>query len=176
MSLIYITGPAGIGKTTTIRQLRKLGYEAHDADDELCAYYTTNDEKVEYPSEKNVDLVEWENNHTFSFSNELTKLLALKAKGRQVFVCGNAHGNDLEIADKYFDMIICLETDLATMTHRIKTRQATYGKDPAVLALLKREFQRTLDRYRTHGATMLDATEPIDNVAKAVIEVSEYVR
>ena len=175
MSLIYITGPPGLGKTTTVLALRKLGYETHDADDQLCAWYDARGEKVPYPSDENVDLVDWENRHTFNFSDELTKELAQESEGKLVFVCGNALGNDLEIADKYFDKIVCLETDLATMRHRIQTRSATYGKDPAVLAILEQDFHPTLDRYRNHGAIMVDASKPIDTVANTIIQVAKSV-
>ncbi len=170
MSLIYITGPAGSGKTTTILELRKQGYEAHDADNELCGWYDENNQRVSYPSGENTNLVEWENHHSFNFSDELTKKLADASKDKLVFVCGNALGNDLEIADKYFDKIICLEIDIPTMTHRILTRPEAYGKDPAVLQLLKQEFEATLQRYRAHGAVMIDASEPVQEVARAIVK------
>jgi len=172
MSLIYITGPAGSGKTTTVLELRKRGYEAHDADDKLCGWYDANNTKVAYPSDELIDLAEWEDRHTFNFSDKLTKELAQESEGKLVFVCGNALGNDLEIADRYFDKIICLETDLATMRHRIKTRPAAYGKDPAVLAILEQEFQSTLERYSSHDAVMIDATKPIGIVTDEVIRVA----
>jgi dephospho-CoA kinase len=170
MSLIYITGPAGIGKTSSIKRLQELGYEAYDADDELCGWYDCKNNKVKYPSDQSINLVDWENKHSFNFSDELTEELAIKSAGKLVFVCGNALGNDLEIADKYFDKVICLVTDVETMKHRIKTRQADYGKNPAVLELLTREFHDTIERYRSHGATMIDATQSINKIADEILD------
>ena len=38
MTLIYITGVAGVGKTTVLNELKRRGYEAYDADENLSSW------------------------------------------------------------------------------------------------------------------------------------------
>ncbi|HEX7633629.1 MAG TPA: AAA family ATPase [Candidatus Saccharimonadales bacterium] len=174
MALIYVTGPAGAGKSTATEELRRRGYEAHDGDDELCAWYNDETGKMTtYPNDKASRPDDWEDRHSFKFSVQRIAELAQKAKGKTVFVCGNAMGNDLEVADDYFDQVICLTLDEATMIRRVSTRtNNAYGNDPDEQAIMCRDFQRTLDRYKSYGAQFVDSMRPVSRVVEDILKLA----
>ena len=88
-----------------------------------------------------------------------------------VFLLGTA-SNELDVWD-LFDDVICLVVDEQTMRHRLKTRTTNdFGKADHELADILEWFQRYEANYRSFGATMIDATAPLDEVADQVIQVA----
>lgn len=169
MPLIYITGPSGAGKSTICKELQKRGYEAHDIDEDgISAWYNIETgEKVQRPDppERPAD---WYDHHAYRMSPERVKMLAERAKDKIVFLCG-IPANDLELAD-YYDKVICLVIDEETMKHRIAIRDTnTFGNSPEELKLMLYWHGKMLERYQNFGATMIDATQPIENVLVQIL-------
>lgn len=171
MPLIYITGPSGSGKSTIARELARRGYEAHDADKEICSWYNNETgEKVEYPKDASLRPPDWQSKHSFLMSEILLDKLLKKSGNDYIFVCGIAP-NDLEIAPTYFDKVICLLIDEQTMVSRVSTRvNNKYGQAPDQLAIMQGWYQPTVEKYRNSGAIMIDATQPISCVIDDVLK------
>lgn len=99
------------------------------------------------------------------------KALAERAKEKVIFLCG-IPSNDLELAD-YYDKVICLVIDEETMKHRVANRETnTFGKSPDELKLMQYWHGKMLERYEQFGATMVDATQPIETVVDEVIRIA----
>jgi adenylate kinase family enzyme len=171
MSLIYVTGPSGAGKSTITPLLNERGFEAHDADVELCAWYNRETKKkVEYPKLAKDRLEGWQELHTFQMDEGLISVLYDRAKDTTIFILGNC-GNELEIADKYFDKVLCLEIDEETMVKRLLTRTTNnYGKDPDQMAIIKKWYKPIMERYRNYGAIMIDGTQSLDEIVDQILK------
>lgn len=106
-------------------------------------------------------------------SPERVKALAERAKNKLVFLCG-IPSNDLELAE-YYDRVICLVIDEETMKHRVAHRDTnTFGKSPDELDLMLYWRGKMLERYEKFGATMIDATQPLETVVNRVMAASAH--
>lgn len=174
MPLIYITGPSGAGKSTLALKLRDQGYLTYDGDEELCVW--VNDEtgkEVVYPKDPEQRNPGWQDNHKFLMSEHKVKAIAEEPDDKFIFIFGHSP-NDLALADKYFDKVICLEISENTMIERVTSRTNNeYGHSPDQQAIMRKWFKPTLDRYRNYGAEMIDAEQDVDKVIKAVIRFSK---
>lgn len=172
MALIYITGPTCAGKSSLQKRLKLLGYEAYDADENICSWYhNSTGKKVAYPHTVNLRKEDWQEDNTFLMDEVVVQRLYATSRRKTVFILGNAT-NELKIADKYFDSVLCLEIDEETMVKRLLSRTTNqYGKDPDQMAVIRKWFNPTMDRYRRYGATMIDATQPIEDVVNQILEI-----
>jgi adenylate kinase family enzyme len=170
MSLIYITGPSGSGKSTITNRLVSEGYQAYDADAELCKWVDNDTgEEVEYPRDTAARPPDWQSHHTFVMSEMLVAQLLESSHESPIIICGIAP-NDLELAEKYFSKVICLSIDEQTMVDRVTTRQNNkYGQSPDQLAVIKKWYAPTMEKYSNYGATMIDGTLSQDEVLNGVI-------
>ena len=152
--------------------LKEQGFEAHDADVELCAWYNRKTGlRVVYPELASDRPEGWELEHVFLMDEELTSKLHKRSKGTTIFVLGNCN-NEFEIAKKYFDKVLCLGIDEETMVERLLSRTTNqYGKDPDQMAVIRKWYKPTMDRYRLYGAIMIDATQPPEDVVRQIIKV-----
>lgn len=172
MPLIYITGPSGAGKSTVRKELQKRGYEAHDTDEDgMSAWYNMEtNEKVQRPAEQDRS-PDWYKHHAYRMSPERVKTLAEHAKDRLVFLCG-IPSNDLDLAE-YYDKVICLVIDEEVMKQRIASRQTNnFGKAADELELMLYWHGKMLERYEKFGATMIDATKPLNKVVDEILTES----
>lgn len=98
MSLIYVTGPSSAGKSTVTLLLHERGFEAHDADVELCSWYNREtNKKVEYPKLAKDRPAGWQELHIFRMNEELVSGIYRRSKDTTIFILGNCE-NELEIA------------------------------------------------------------------------------
>jgi len=169
MSLIYVTGIAGAGKSEVFKELKKRGYEAHEGDDNLSSFYNNETgEVVERPQASSERTKEWRKHHTWMMSKD--KLLELKdtAKEKPVFVCGVASNED-EYID-VFDKVFALDIDTETMKHRINTRTSgDFGKSTHEMKTLLEWQETTADYYQKVGAHVIDATKPVTSVVDEIV-------
>ena len=171
MSLIYVSGVSGAGKSTLVECLRSLGYEAYDADQGLCAWQNNiTGEQVEYPRDSSNRPIDWQDHHSFLMSESKVSELYNKAKDRHIFICGIAP-NDLLLAPTYFSHTFFLYLNQEMMVSRILSRQNNaYGQDPDQLAVIKKWYAPTVEKYTNYGAIRLDATLPVEQIAQQIID------
>jgi dephospho-CoA kinase len=169
MSLFYITGIAGAGKSTVCEELSKQGYVAHEGDDNLSAFYNnTTGEKVDRPTTIGDRTPEWRSEHTWKMSKDALLKLKAGAKENPVFVCGVA-SNEEEYID-VFDKVFALDVDVETMKHRVKTRtKGDFGKSAHEMETLLDWHNSTQDYYRKIGAHIIDATKPIEWIVDDIL-------
>jgi len=169
MSLIYVTGIAGAGKSEVYKELKKRGYEAHEGDDNLSNFYNNETGKVvERPQTSSERNKEWRKHHTWKMSKD--KLLELKDRAgpNPVFVCGVASNED-EYID-VFDKVFALDIDTETMKHRINTRTSgDFGKSTHEMKTLLEWQQTTKDYYEKVNAHVVDATQTVASVVDEIV-------
>lgn len=91
MSLIYVTGISGSGKSEVRKELLKRGFEAYGTDEDgIAAYYNNETGKIENEnaSDPSYRTPEWRSKHTWKVKRGKVEELAAKAKDKSVFLCG----------------------------------------------------------------------------------------
>lgn len=159
MSLIYITGAPGIGKTTILKELVSRGCEAYDLDGSKLggAHNKSSGERVTIPSAEDRSPT-WFDEHEWRIDVDAVKALLEKAADKPIYICGVSEDDD-KIID-LFDKIFYLKLDDETLQNRISERTDNdYGKNESELQdILDRK--RKLDlRYKNSAAVIVDATK-----------------
>lgn len=172
MSLIYVTGISGSGKSTVCEQLGLQGYETHDGDDNLSAFYHNDTGlKVDRPTTAADRTPEWRAQHTWRMSREALLILKQRANTKPVYVCGVA-SNEEEYLD-VFDKVFGLTIDEPTLRHRIATRENNdFGKSEHEMQTLLEWQQTTNDYYQKIGAHIIDATRPLNVIVAEILSQS----
>ncbi len=165
MPRYLVTGRAGSGKSTVASELRKRGYAAFDADsiDGLSSWIKrTTGQKVVIEDNTNVDLTQydwlWDGDILRHFISDKETL----------FICGGAE-NDFSF-ETLFDQHFVLDIDADAQIQRLLSRiENDYGKNPAMHSSIVAKQAAHIADARTHGAIIIDATEPIDEVIDKII-------
>ncbi len=75
MSLVYLTGTSGSGKSAVLRELSKQGFEAHGVDEEGFADWVDREAGVIVPfphDDPSLDIHDWYRKHRWVLSKERT--------------------------------------------------------------------------------------------------------
>jgi adenylate kinase family enzyme len=172
MSLYFITGISGSGKSALANALKAGGYEAYDTDDDGFARWHNKKTGYIHPksSVKKEDRTEdFLKDHSWIVPRSEVEELEERAKSKNIFLCGVASNED-EIRD-LFKEVFELVIDEETLKNRLLTRTNNdWGKQP-------HEFQQTLERqqkaeilYRKFNPTLIDATQPVETVIANIIK------
>ena len=167
MPLVWVTGISGAGKSTVARALRDLGHAAYDVDEGGFRTWRrrATGQVVEFPGWPAPP--GWHDEHHMPINRD--RVEALKTDGHDVFLCGTVD-NERDVWD-LFDVVACLVVDEATLRRRLASRPDEYGKAPSELAAIL-EWHRTNEAtYRRLGASIIDATQPLEAVVEQVIEL-----
>jgi dephospho-CoA kinase len=142
---VLLTGMSGTGKSTLVRELRRRGYEAHDADDGF--------------SEPRADgRWEWH-------SDRVAKLLTT-ATDRLVFFAGCSE----EQIELPFDYRVLLTAPKAVIIQRLRTRtNNSYGRDAAELAQVLADLAEVEPLLRRSADLVLRSTAPAARLADVLI-------
>lgn len=173
MSLIYVTGISGSGKTTVAKQLSKRGYEAYDADgDGFNSWHNKiAGKRIETPENVDLHTPEWYKKHTWKTSRKKIKELAGRGKNKLIFLCG-VSSNENELWD-LFSKVICLVIDEKTLRHRIATRTSNeFGKAPHELKDVLHWHKSNQEAYRNSGIIIIDATQSVDRVVDEILKIT----
>ncbi|HXH26272.1 MAG TPA: AAA family ATPase [Candidatus Acidoferrum sp.] len=171
MSLYYITGATGTGKSTIRKALQTRGYSAHDVDeDDFAAFYNKKTGEAEdRPNDYALRTKEWYENHEWRLFPEAVEVLAQSAQGQEVFLCGIASNN--EALRHYFDKVFCLTLDADTLTDRILTRTNNeFGKAPDELKNILSWHQSFEARNKASGSIMIDASQPVGKIVDYIVK------
>ncbi|MFF3208475.1 AAA family ATPase [Streptomyces sp. NPDC002962] len=169
MTLVWVTGNSGTGKSTVCGVLRARGHVALDADEDGFCHWIdrASGEVVVAPP----DPVPggWLNRYGWAIVRERVETLVEESRSRIAFLCGSAE-NEADVRD-LFDLIVCLVIDEDTLRHRLATRTTnTFGQHPEELAAALKWNPRMRALYASLGATIIDASEPLTEVVDSVID------
>lgn len=171
MALIFITGISTSGKSTIASELQKRGFEAYDTEHNgISAWFNkqTGKRAAEF-GEMPERTPEWLNQHQWLIDTNWVAKMVAKAKAKPIFLCGGS-ANEPEIR-ALCQKVIWLKTDEATIRQRVNNpRDHDYGTKPHELARAIEGNKQKESEYEAYGATMVDATKPIDRVTDEILE------
>jgi shikimate kinase len=168
VTVAWVTGNSGTGKSTVCEELRARGYVALDADEDgFCRWIDRAEGGVvidpPYPVPEG-----WLDRHGWVIVRERVETLVEESPCRIAFLCGSAE-NEQDVRD-LFDVIVCLVIDEDTLRHRLATRTTNpFGKHPEELAAALKWNPRMRAIYESLGAAIIDASRPVTEVVDGVI-------
>ena len=169
MGLIFITGIAGSGKTTLLKELRSRGCKVYDADEKLSFWANKlNGEKISASDHTLTTNPNFFDKHDWYIDKLGVKKLAEEAANKTTFICGSV-ANEKDVWN-YFEIVFCLYIDDNLLIKRIKNRDdKDFGKSEHELAHLLKLNQNVQPKYKSLGATIIDATQPTEIIADDII-------
>ena len=173
MPLVLVTGTSGSGKSAVCAVLRERGYEAHDMDLDGNAAWVERESGQHWPADvrPDTDAPDWFARYEWRAVPARISALAERARDRPVFLCGMTT-NGREVWHLY-GRVVYLSIDEATVRHRIASRTTNdFGKTANELDAILLWHRAAQQLHRDAGATMVDATLPLDHVVDAVLAAS----
>jgi len=164
MSRFLIDGRAGSGKSAINGELRKRGYNSHDADDfpGLASWVDTRTkEPVEVDPSKYVDYsrVDWD------WDGEVLKKVI--AENPNLFLCGSA-SNDLDFFN-LFDRVFILTIDPARQLESLQTRNSPYAKDSRQQQETIKDQADFVDDALKLGAVAIENSGTLEEVVDKIL-------
>ncbi|MEV4050495.1 AAA family ATPase [Amycolatopsis sp. NPDC049688] len=163
MPLVWVTGNAGAGKSAVCALLKEWGEFAVDADEEGYHHWAdrTTGQVVTDPPDPVPS--GWLDRFGWRIDRAKVESLAARTAGGIAYFCGCPENHE-DVRD-LFDLVICLVIDEDTLRHRLRTRTSnSFGKHPEELAAALGD-----NAYRHPGATIVDGTRPLTEVAGAIL-------
>ncbi|MGH9060622.1 MAG: hypothetical protein ACRDZY_14080 [Acidimicrobiales bacterium] len=168
MSVVWVTGSSGAGKSTVCALLKSRGEAAFDADWEGCNHWVDRASGQVVADPPDPVPPGWLDRFGWRISRAEVEALAAAMRGRTAFLCGSVE-NEAEVRD-LFDLVVCLVIDNTTLRDRLLTRTTnSFGKHPEELAAALGHNDRAESAYRRLGAVLVDGRRPPAEVADAVL-------
>lgn len=152
MPIIYLTGLSGVGKTSALNHLQKLGYKTVDTD--YGGYIK------ETPTDAGIERV---------LDEEKLELLITNSQQAPLFISG-CYDNQGKFY-KDFDVVVLLTANLDVMLERIDQRvSSNYGKSPEERAEVLENYQNVLPLLEKSSDVIIDTThQDSEQVCKQLI-------
>ncbi len=163
MPAYLITGEPGAGKSSLAVELRRRGYLAYDADNTPGLAFHADPATGQPITEKRDHYADTD------WLWDAALLRALLDSGETVLLAGVS--SNQEAFYPLFARIFVLTIDAETLTQRLQHRQpGDYGMHPEELRYVLRTFEDwTRQMIEEEGAIPIDATQPLAQVADAII-------
>lgn len=170
MGLVFITGVSGTGKSAVRHALLARGWDAYDTDEGGMTRWCDRTSGLPVEGPERGSSPDWIERHDWNISRPRVEELAEHAADRTVFLCGSPT-NDQEVWD-LFSEVICLVIDDETLRTRLARRTSNdFGKAPHELEAVLRWNKHNEAQYRDLGATIIDASKPLEGVVEEILEV-----
>jgi len=170
---ILITGIAGSGKTSVIKELRSRGYTALDLDD--CYVCTYVNKQTGKPA-KYIEGAgrEWIENHRWIVvTSKLVALLEALPKDEEVFIAGKIAKIQAEEMTDIFDITFLLQPHDSVIHDRLRTRTTNrdnFAKEEDErdsIVKNRHEFERACVES---GALVLENHGTVQDLVEAILE------
>lgn len=170
---IFVTGVAGSGKSTLCAELLGRGADAHDADEGISRHIRIADGAAVATPPRHRQDPEWTTGHEFRFDMARVRGLTARATPEvPVVLLGAAYGDDEVIA--LADRTWFLDLEEAELRRRLAARgPGSYGQPPHELDSIIAWHAVAAGRYESLGATRLDATLPVEELADEILGAVE---
>jgi dephospho-CoA kinase len=143
---VLLTGVSGTGKSSLVKELRRRGYLAYDADDDGFTQ----------PRPDGV----WE------WRVDLVRSLFDRDKDQLLFLAGCSD----EQARFKFDFKVLLTAPLEVLLERLRTRSTnSFGKSQAELDRVLSDMEWVVPLLRDSADLIVDTTAPVSEVADTVV-------
>ena len=176
MSLVYITGISGMGKSTIMQEMRNQNIEVYGIDEDPLGVWVNRatgeiDDMHKAAKNDDFDVHDWFNTHAWTFDTKKIETLAKKSEGRTVYFCGVAQGYDA--IKRFIDKVIVLHTDdQEELIKRIKERKDNdYGKHPRDLEKILGWQAIARNFYGQIGAIFIDAKQNPKNIVDEIVKL-----
>ncbi len=173
MSLIFVTGSPGVGKSSVCRELKIRGEQAYDTDgDGLAGWYDkSSGQSVAMPSREVWATPEWQNRHDWHMDRNKVEAIANTSQRDPVFICGSV-ANEVQVWD-LFSKVFYLLADEATVRTRLLSRADNdFGREEHELAAILGWLRNAEEDYKRFGAEVIDATRPLKQVVDDIVTLS----
>jgi shikimate kinase len=171
VAVVLVTGLSGVGKSAVLTQLLGRGREAFGFDEDHFGEWfdRRTGRAVAFPADRHEgDVAHLE----FKVHRDKLEALARRSAGRLVYLCGGA-GHEFHFWE-LLDGVIYLSVDDETLRRRLADRTDNgYGKTDDELDGILHANQTWENMYRERGATIVDATGPLEHVVDAVIQAAK---
>ena len=170
MSLVFVTGISGSGKSTVRQELRSRGYEAWGTDeDKLSGWYDKQTgASVAMPPREVWATPAWREQNDWHLDRQKIEAIADRIGRSTAFICGTA-ANEGEVWD-LFSQVFYLLIDEATLRSRISERiNNDFGKEPHELEAILGWLRDAEANYTRFGANIIDASRPLGEVVDEIL-------
>jgi hypothetical protein len=169
MGAVLITGCSAAGKSTIAAVLARRGVASIDADDDPWLARFVDSGGAAVVEEPEAPDLAWLARHSWAWDPARLDELIQAAGPATLYVCGGA-ANELELADR-FTHVFLLEIDEPTMLARLDARRDyhDWGRIGDTREHLRRFLPGYQARLRAFGAILIDASQPLDQVADAIL-------
>ncbi len=162
---VVIAGSSGSGKTTLARYLQANGFQALDADSDpnLSGWYDRKGTRI-FPAYDQLGL-DFYRRHSFLWDKGY---LQQRLEVGNLYLCGSAN-NDFELS-RYFDKKFFLSAPAELINARLQSpeRDNNFGKLSEERLAVMSWLDSRLKQAVGHGFTVVDASQPIDVIARFV--------
>jgi dephospho-CoA kinase len=172
MSLFFITGVSGSGKSAVWQGLKARGYDAFDTDEDGFAKWHNNQNGYVHPKssvkpeQRTEEFLEI---HSWKVPRQEIEELAGRATAKAIFLCGVA-SNENELWD-LFKAVFELVIDDEMLKHRLLTRTNNdWGKQPHELQKTLEEQHNIDQKQNKFDRIVIDATRPIEVVVEEILQ------
>ncbi len=167
MTKVLITGSPGVGKTTIIHELQKLGHTAYDTD-ELPDVTRLEVKATGEPTEWPKGIVDWE---SYAWSLQKKGLIKLLESDNDVYI-GSVTSNQHEFYD-LFDVVIGLYVESETHLKRLQSRpEREFNNSPDAHERIISRAKAKKELFESQGAIMIENSGLPNDTAQKIIALS----
>lgn len=173
MKRVLLTGMSGVGKSTVIRELRKRGYRAIDADYGGWSHWV--DVKTGRPAAPPAEGEDaWENLDWVWREDRIERLL-VREDADVLFLAGTSP-NQGKFRDQ-FDLIVLLSAPRDVLVERLTGRKNNpYGTTPRSLARVLEHVETVEPLLRRVAHDEIDTSAPLEEVIERLLELVSAVK